>query len=276
MAGSFREIGQNVRIHETAEVNADWLKIGSGTTIGPDVVIEGTRVVIGRESWLDRYAYIGGGSALDPSSSLIAGDFLHMGRNSHINTARGVKIGDEFGCGIETKVFGHGAYLSELDGFPVDFRGVTIGDRVWLPNAWVNPGVTIGSDVVVAARSLVNMNLPSGCFAAGIPCRVIRENCYPAILTVAQKRVILNQIMAESNEIATARGMNDEQTKFEIDENCENLLVGRTVFGLTERTIRGQVTDWTEVVKNQLRRHGTRFKYRPLDGIYVRWDESGY
>lgn len=275
MAG-LQEIGRNVHIDETASLKADWLEIGSGTIIGPGVVIEGTKVVIGRESWLDCGAYIGGGSAYDPSSYLTAGDFLHMGRNSHINTARGVEVGDEFGCGIETKVFGHGAYLSELDGFPVSFRGVIIGDRVWLPNAWVNPGVQIGSNVVVAARSLVNINLPSGCLAAGTPCKVIRENCYPAELTVVQKRAILNQIAAESGEIATAKGITNEQANFEIDDGCENLLAGETVFGLTGKTINGEVTPWTEIVKNQLRRHGIRFKYRALDGIYVRWDESGY
>ena len=32
-------------------------------------------------------------------------------------------------------------------------------DRVWLPNAWVNPGVTIGANVVVAARSLIHRPL---------------------------------------------------------------------------------------------------------------------
>lgn len=270
------EIGQNVRIDETAKLKVNQLKIGSGTIIGPGVVIEGTEVEIGRESWFDVGAYIGGGSAFDPSSSLIAGDFLHMGRNSHINTARGVEIGDEFGCGVETKVFTHGAYLSELDGFPVSFRGVIIGDRVWLPNAWVNPGVEIGSNVVVAARSLVNINLPSGCLAGGTPCKIIRENCYPAELTVDRKRAILGQIVAESCEIATAQGITNERTKFEIDGEGKNLLVGETVFDLTERTIGGEVTPWTEIVKNQLRRHGIRFKYRAFDGIYASWDESGY
>ena len=276
MATKEINIGKNVHIDKTAEINVDFLKIGSGTIIGPYVVIEGNRVTIGRESWFDRYAYIGGGSAFDPSASLTAGDFLHMGRNSHINTARGVVIGDEFGCGVETKVFTHGAYESELMGFPVTFGGVSIGDRVWMPNAWVNPNVKIGSNVVVGARSLVNRDLPSGCLAGGTPCKVIRENCYPAELTVDRKHAILNQIIAESSEIAMAQGIANEQAKFEIDDECKNLLVGETVFDLTGRTIGGEVTPWTEVVKNQLRRHGIRFKYRALDRVYVSWNESEY
>ena len=270
-----RKIGKNVRIHETAEINVDWLEIGSGTIVGPGVLVEGTKVVIGREAWFDRYAYIGGGSAFDPSSYLIVGDFLHMGRQSHINIARGVTIGDEFGCGVETKVFAHGAYLSELDGFPVAFEGITIGDRVWLPNAWVNPGVKIGSDVVVAAHSLVNKDLPSGCLAAGIPCKVIRENCYPAKLTIEQKRAILDRIVSEALGIALSRDLGNQAT-YEIGPECASLLVGKTVFHFEHRSISGEVSSWTEIMKNQLRRHGIRFQYGPVDGVYVGWDESGY
>ncbi|MBI5292231.1 MAG: hypothetical protein HY872_10185 [Chloroflexi bacterium] len=276
MASQYRKIGKNVRIHETAELNVEWLEIGSGTIIGAGVLIEGTKVIIGREAWLDRYAYIGGGSAFDPSSFLVAGDFLHMGRQSHINTARGVTIGDEFGCGVETKVFAHGAYLSELDGFPVKFAGNTIGDRVWLPNAWVNPGVTIGSDVVVGARSLVTSDLPGGCLAIGIPCKVVRQNCYPAKLTVEEKKEILERIVAEALEIALAKGVGNEATTCEIVADCASLLVSETVFDLEGRRITGKVAPWTEIIKNQLRRHGIRFKYGAVEGVYVSWEESGY
>ena len=271
----YRKIGQNVRIHDTAEINVDWLEIGSGTIIGPGVLIEGTKVVIGREAWFDRYAYIGGGSAVDPSSYLIAGDFLHMGRQSHINIARGVTIGDEFGCGVETKIFGHGAYLSELEGFPVAFQEVKIGDRVWLPNAWVNPGVTIGSDVVVAARSLVNKDIPSGCLAGGIPCKVIREKCYPAKLSGEQKREILELIVREALEITQAQAVGD-LVNYDLDPECKSLLAGKAVFDFESKSIRGEVSRWTEIVKNQLRRHGIRFKYGPVKGYYVSWNENGY
>lgn len=269
-----RKIGRNVRIHPTAEINVDWLEIGSGSVVGPGVLLEGTKVIIGREAWLDRYAYVGGGSAFDPGAYLMTGDFLHMGRQSHINTARGVTIGDEFGCGVETKIFTHGAYLSELEGFPVTFQGVTIGDRVWMPNAWVNPGVTIGSDVVIGARSLVNRDLPSGCFAGGIPCKVIREQCYPVKLSIEQKIAVLKRIIDEAREIAHARGIDD--VAWEVDPAGASMLIGKTLFMVDGRSITGPVTPWTEVVKNQLRRHGIRFRYGPVDGTYVSWHLSGY
>ena len=52
---------------------------------------------------------------------------------------------------------------------------ITVGDNVWFgAGVTVVPGVTIGSDTVIGAGSLVNRDIPSGVLAAGNPCRVIR------------------------------------------------------------------------------------------------------
>lgn len=268
-----RSIGLNVSIHPTAEINVDWLEIGSGSIIGPHVLIEGTKVVLGRESWLDRYAYVGGGSAFDPGAGLQAGDFFHMGRQSHINIARGVTVGDEFGCGVETKVFTHGAYPSALDGFPVSFASVSIGHRVWLPNAWVNPGVTIGNDVVVSARSLINRSLPSGCLAGGIPCRVIRENAYPRPLDSDQKKRIIDDILAEAAQIVAAKEIPSQSVT--VSANL-TINVGSTSIDPIQLTITGAANNQTEIIKNQLRRHGIRFKYTAVDGVYLSWSDANY
>ncbi|MEE1296561.1 MAG: sugar O-acetyltransferase [Bifidobacterium sp.] len=51
---------------------------------------------------------------------------------------------------------------------------VTIGDNVWFgANVTVCPGVTIGSDSVIGAGSVVH-DIPAGVVAAGNPCRVIK------------------------------------------------------------------------------------------------------
>lgn len=53
---------------------------------------------------------------------------------------------------------------------------ITVGDNVWIGGGvQVMPGVTIGSDTVIGAGSLVNKDIPSGVLAAGNPCRVIRK-----------------------------------------------------------------------------------------------------
>ena len=54
-------------------------------------------------------------------------------------------------------------------------RPITIEDNVWLAsNVVVCGGVTIGHDTVIGAGSVVTKSIPSGVFAAGNPCRVIR------------------------------------------------------------------------------------------------------
>lgn len=53
---------------------------------------------------------------------------------------------------------------------------ITVGDNVWFgTNVSVLPGVTIGSNVVIGAGSVVNKDIPSGVVAAGNPCRVLRK-----------------------------------------------------------------------------------------------------
>lgn len=52
---------------------------------------------------------------------------------------------------------------------------ITVGDNVWFGGGvQVLPGVTIGSDVVIASGSVVNRNIPDHVVAGGNPCRVIR------------------------------------------------------------------------------------------------------
>lgn len=53
---------------------------------------------------------------------------------------------------------------------------ITVGDNVWIgANTAVLPGVSIGSNTVIGAGSVVNRDIPDGVIAAGVPCRVIRK-----------------------------------------------------------------------------------------------------
>lgn len=53
---------------------------------------------------------------------------------------------------------------------------ITIGDNVWLGGGViVCPGVTIGTDTVVGAGSVVVDDLPAGVLAVGSPARVVRR-----------------------------------------------------------------------------------------------------
>lgn len=55
-------------------------------------------------------------------------------------------------------------------------KPVEIGSDVWVGGgAIILPGVQIGSRSVIGAGSVVTRSIPEGVFAAGNPCRVIRE-----------------------------------------------------------------------------------------------------
>ena len=55
-------------------------------------------------------------------------------------------------------------------------KPVTIGSDVWVGGgAIILPGVAIGSEAVIGAGSVVTRDVPGRVFAAGNPCRVIRE-----------------------------------------------------------------------------------------------------
>ncbi len=268
------KIGKNCKIHPSAIINVLHGYLGAGSIVSEGARIEGTRVEIGREAFLDRGATIGGGSCFDPQAILRAGDWLHMGVQSHINIACGVSIGHEFGCGIETKIFTHGAYTDSYNlGAPVQWQGVEIGDHVWMPNAWVNPGVKVGANVIITPRSLLKGEIPSGCLAGGAPAKIIRENFLPRDLQLEERHKHIQQIFDQARARHGAlRGelqIASEPHQFKVIDAGTAVL-----FSLKEKIIAGPVTDLTELFKDQLRRNGIRFRYHSQGSQWTQWGDD--
>lgn len=65
----------------------------------------------------------------------------------------------------------------DLDDFStIKTNPVFIGDNVWITTGVIIlPGVTIGSNSVIGAGSVVSKNIPAGVFAAGNPCVKVRD-----------------------------------------------------------------------------------------------------
>lgn len=75
-------------------------------------------------------------------------------------------------------------------------KPVNIGNDCWFgANVTVCPGVTIGSNCVIGAGSVVTHDIPDNSFAAGVPCRVIRE------LSEADSMVNLPEVLADNRVI---------------------------------------------------------------------------
>ncbi len=89
-----------------------------------------------------------------------------------------ITIGDNFQCAPNVQLYTayHPIDAVERDKGPELARPITIGNSVWLGGGViVCPGVSIGDNTTIGAGSVVTKNIPANVFAAGNPCRVIRE-----------------------------------------------------------------------------------------------------
>lgn len=87
-------------------------------------------------------------------------------------------------------------FMLDGNGVPKHFcyaKPVRIGNDCWFgANVVVCPGVTIGDGCVIGAGSVVTRDIPPLSFAAGNPCRVIRE------ITEADSMVRKPEILADN------------------------------------------------------------------------------
>ena len=112
------------------------------------------------------------------------GFHIHVGKNFYANynctilDVAEVHIGDNclFGPNVSLYTAGH-PIRPDMRNTGYEYGvPITIGDNVWLGgNVVVCPGVSIGSNVVVGAGSVVTKDIPEDCIAAGNPCKVIRK-----------------------------------------------------------------------------------------------------
>jgi maltose O-acetyltransferase len=113
----------------------------------------------------------------DYGSNIELGERVFFNFNCVVLDVCRVRIGDFtlFGPAVQilTPMHPFNAALRRKQEFgkPID-----IGSDVWVGGgALIMPGVTIGSRTVIGAGSVVTRDVPDRVFAAGNPCRVIRE-----------------------------------------------------------------------------------------------------
>lgn len=106
------------------------------------------------------------------------GDYFYSNFNLVILDCVKVTIGKHafFGPNVAIYTAGHPLHPHLRNQEYEWAQPITIGDNVWLGgNVVVNPGITIGNNVVIGSGSVVTKNIPDNVFAAGNPCKVIRE-----------------------------------------------------------------------------------------------------
>jgi maltose O-acetyltransferase len=113
----------------------------------------------------------------DYGSNIVLGERVFFNFNCVVLDVCRVEIGDYtlFGPAVQVYTATHpmNAALRRKQEFA---KPITIGSDVWVGGgAVICPGVTIGSRAVIGAGSVVTRDIPAGVFAAGNPCRVVRE-----------------------------------------------------------------------------------------------------
>ncbi len=112
------------------------------------------------------------------------GEHITIGENFYMNfggiilDCNLVRIGANVQCGPSVQLLAatHPLAAAERIAGPELSAPITIGDNVWLGGGViVCPGVTIGANTIIGAGSVVTRDIPANVFAAGNPCRVIRE-----------------------------------------------------------------------------------------------------
>jgi len=197
-----------LQIHSTAIIHVtNTFAISGNGIIRDNARIEGNTIRAENNFYLDHHAEIGGGSAFCNKSYFICGKDFHLGSYAHINTARGVTIGNTVGMGRFSAIYTHGAYLDATQGFPEQWGAVTIGNNVWMPHGViVMAGITIGDNTVIAAKSLVNKDIIGGGLWAGIPAKQIDDVIYPNPMTSIERIKYIENICknietTEQNEL---------------------------------------------------------------------------
>jgi acetyltransferase-like isoleucine patch superfamily enzyme len=236
------QLGKRVRVGMFTRISVYGINLGSSVTIGSQVSILASSenpectFSAGAESWIFDYCYI--------------------------NPEKPIKLGRNVGVGGGSYIFGHGLWLSKLNGYPVNYGEINIGNDVWLPwGCFIMPGISIGDGVVVGARSVITKNVPAGSLVAGSPAKVIRETAATEISDEIKNNILdeITRDFCQSKKLKLNVRENFDWVQYEINGNVEiaiakySSIKSYPLFGVnTLFVIRDEICNGNEFDKNNL------------------------
>ena len=144
--------------------NERYVRIGSGTMIGPGVCLT---------------AGMGPDQVMLTDPVITIGDRCVIGRGSHLVGHWSIELGDDIQTGPYVYITDQNHGYEDPD-VPVGVqptveRPVRIGSGSWLgANAVILPGTDLGRNCVVGAGAVVSGTFPDHTVVAGVPARAIR------------------------------------------------------------------------------------------------------
>jgi maltose O-acetyltransferase len=126
----------------------------------------------GADVWIEPPFYC------DYGSNIFLGNKVYFNFNCIILDPAAVIIGSNVLIGPAVQIYTatHPMRASERSKYLEFARPVNIGSDVWIGGgAIICPGVHVGSRSVIGAGSVVTQGIPADVFAAGNPCRIIRQ-----------------------------------------------------------------------------------------------------
>ena len=114
----------------------------------------------------------------DYGANMIIGDNVFFNFNCIVLDVAPVKIGSRTLLGPNVQIYTatHPTNYKERAAGLEFGKAITIGEDVWIGgSAVLCPGVTIGDRTIIGAGSVVTKDIPPDVFAAGNPCKVVRE-----------------------------------------------------------------------------------------------------
>ena len=186
------DIKKNVQIGFLSIIQAKRIEIDEFTTIASFCFIDTGYLKIGKDTRIREQVKVG--ILKSPESKLIIGDRCLINQAVLLNTTRPIIIGNDSAIGGHSFLFTHSSWLSQLEGFPVKFEPIKIGDYVWISwRTFINPGVEIGDYSLIQPNAVVSKNIPPNSIFISAQNRVIPNNIYPKF-PIEQKKTIIKKL----------------------------------------------------------------------------------
>jgi acetyltransferase-like isoleucine patch superfamily enzyme len=206
IVGTNVDIGDHAEFGLLAVVMGRNIKIGRHSSVGTMSYVSCERIEMGEDARIREQVYVGGPQL--PESAFILGSRTIVLQMAFINSTKPVVIGDDTGIGGHCLIFTHGAWLNQLDGYPVNYEPVTLGKSVWLPwRVFIMPGATIGDGSVIGANSLVSGTIPPHSLAVGSPAKVIKSAPdFPKKVAEGDRARMIDEMLSEFERFAVYEG----------------------------------------------------------------------